>query len=142
MAKRAHISKLIVIVWIIFFCGCAQQRPVLYPNPYLQNVGNEKAQGDIDECMRLATEYGAKEDVGGKIAKDTATGAAVGAATGAAIGAVLGKNVGRAVGAGAAGAGAGVLTHSAIRSGKADPLFRRFVEKCLQERGYETIGWR
>jgi hypothetical protein len=142
MAKRAYISKLIVMVCTLFFWSCAQQRPVLYPNPYLQNVGNEKAQADIDECMRLADQYGAKEDVGGKIAKDTATGAAVGAAAGAAIGAVLGKNVGRAAGAGAAGAGAGALTHSAIRSGEADPLFRRYVEKCLQEKGYETIGWR
>lgn len=142
MVERAHMLNLIVIIWIIFFWGCAQQRPVLYPNPYLQNIGKEKARADIDECMRLATEYGAKEDVGGKIAKDTATGAAVGGATGAAIGAVLGKNVGRAAGAGAAGAGAGALTHSAIRSGEADPLFRRYVEKCLQEKGYETIGWR
>ena len=92
MMERAHMLNFIVIVWIIFFWGCARQRPVLYPNPYLQNIGNEKAQADIDECMRLATEYGAKEDVGGKIAKDTATGAAVGGATGAAIGAGAAMN--------------------------------------------------
>ncbi len=141
MRETAHINKLIFIIIIFIFCGCAQQRPVLYPNSYLTYVGNEKAQADIDACMHLAAQHGAKENKGEKIAKDTAAGAAVGAAAGAAIGAVLGKNVGRSAGAGAAGAGAATMTRKTIDSGKPDPLFRRFVEKCLHDKGYETIGW-
>ncbi len=141
MNDIANIGKLIFILFILICSGCAQQRPVLYPNSYLTYVGQEKAQSDIDVCMHLATQHGAKENKGGKIAKDTAAGAAVGAAAGAAIGAVLGKNVGRAAGAGAAGAGAATMTRKTIDSGKPDPLFRRFVEKCLHDKGYETIGW-
>ncbi|MBW2605017.1 MAG: hypothetical protein JRE28_11995 [Deltaproteobacteria bacterium] len=142
MRKISNINKLVFIFFILIFCGCARQRPVLYPNAYLTYVGNEKARADIDACMHLATQHGAKENKGEKIAKDTAAGAAVGAAAGAAIGAVLGKNVGRAAGAGAAGAGAATMTRRTIDSGKPDPLFRRFVEKCLHDKGYETIGWR
>lgn len=137
----SNIKQLAFIFVIMTLCGCAQQRPVLYPNAFLTYVGNEKAQFDIDACMQLAKTYGAGKNKGEKIAKDTAAGAAVGAAAGAAIGAVLGNNVGRAAGAGAAGAGAATLTRKSIDSGEPDPLFRRFVEKCLRDKGYETIGW-
>lgn len=142
MAKPSNIKQFIFILFILICCGCAQQRPVLYPNAYLTYVGNEKAQADIDACMHLATQHGAKENKGEKIARDTAAGAAVGAVAGAAIGAVLGNNVGRAAGVGAAGAGAATMTRKTIDSGEPDPLFRRFVEKCLHDKGYETIGWR
>jgi uncharacterized protein YcfJ len=138
----SNINKLILIIIILIFCGCAQQRPVLYPNSYLTYVGNENAQADIDACIHLAKKYGAGENKGDKIARDTAAGAAVGAIAGAAIGAVLGDSVGRAAGVGAAGAGAATLTRKTIDSGEPDPVFRRFVEKCLHDKGYETIGWR
>ena len=141
MAVRSKIKQCIVILFLLICCGCAQQRPVLYPNSHLAHVGNEKAQADIDACIHLAKTYGAEGNKGEKIAKDTATGAAVGAVAGAAIGAVLGHSVGRAAGVGAAGAGAATMTRKTIDSGKPEPLFRRFVEKCLHEKGYETIGW-
>jgi len=142
MREMSKISKLFLMILLWIVCGCAGQRPVLYPNPYLNEVGNERAQADIDTCMRLATEYGAEENKGEEIAKDTAAGAAVGAVAGAAVGAVLGNNVGRAAGAGAAGVGAATMTRKTIDSGKPGPVFRRFVEKCLHDKGYETIGWR
>jgi len=141
MIKISTINRLLFIFFILSFFGCAQQRPFLYPNSHLAYVGHEKAQADIDACMQLAKKYGAEKNKGEKIAKDTAAGAAVGAVAGAAIGAVLGNNVGRAAGVGAAGAGAATLTRKTIDSGEPDPLFRRFVEKCLHDKGYETIGW-
>ena len=123
------------------FYGCATKRPVLYPNYHLVMVGHEEAALDIEDCMALARDYGAESGKGEKIAKDTVTGAAVGGATGAAVGAVVG-DFGKGAAAGAAGGAAGALTRSVIRSGNPDPLFRRFVEKCLRDKGYETIGWR
>ena len=45
-------------------------------------------------------------------------------------------------GAGAAGGAAGALTRGVIRSGDPDPVYQRFVEKCLRDKGYEPIGWR
>lgn len=133
------------VLWVLIFLGllwgCGAKRPVLYPNHQLTMVGKEAAEDDIDQCMELARSYGAETSAGGEVAKDTATGAAVGGATGAAVGAVLG-GVGRGAAAGAAGGAAGALTRGAIHAGDPDPTFRRFVEKCLRDRGYEPIGWR
>jgi len=108
---------------------------------HLQAVGKKFAQGDIDECMRLAAEHGADSNSAGKVAKKTAAGAAFGAATGAAVGAVLG-HAGRGAATGAAGGGAGGLIRGLFSSRDPDPIFRGFVEKCLQEKGYEKVGWR
>lgn len=98
----------LAIVLIMGLPGCAHsQRPVLYPNEHLKMAGGQQAQTDIDECMRLAKEYGADSSSGGRVAKDTAGGALIGGAVGAATGAVLG-NVGRGLAAGAAGGAGGV----------------------------------
>jgi len=29
-----------------------------------------------------------------------------------------------------------------LRGRKNDPLFQRYVERCLSDRGFATIGWR
>jgi outer membrane lipoprotein SlyB len=129
------------LVLMVLLSACAQKRPVLYPNPHLKEVGNVKARADIDECMQLAVDYGAKGNAGTKVAKDTAAGAAVGGAAGAAVGAVVG-NLGRGAAAGAAGGAAGSMTRSVIRSGEPDSVFRNFVETCLRDKGYHVIGWR
>jgi outer membrane lipoprotein SlyB len=130
-----------LLSFFLLTLGCAQQRPVLYPNPYLKTVGQERAESDINECVRLATEQGAQGDSGEQVAKDTAKGGAIGGATGAAVGAVLGS-VGRGAAAGAAGGAAGALTYGLFRSSEPDPVFRAFVDRCLHEKGYEPIGWR
>lgn len=140
------LSKGLLAVWLssalaVGLAGCAAQRPVLYPNYHLTTVGPEVAENDIDTCMALAREYGANAGKGGEIAKDTAAGATVGGATGAAVGAVVG-DLGKGAAAGAAGGAAGALTRGVIRSGEPDRVFRRFVERCLREKGYEPIGWR
>jgi hypothetical protein len=121
--------------------GCADKRPVLYPNAHLNQVGQGAAQRDIDACIQFAREGGADSDRGAEIAKSTAGGAAVGGAVGAATGAVLG-NLGRGAAAGAAGGAAGGLVRGALTSGDPDPVFRNFVDRCLREKGYDPIGWR
>jgi len=134
-------SKLIILLLILLLLGCSQKRPVLYPNSHLQYVGKEAAEADINECIQLAKDYGADSDKGTEIAKSSAKGAAVGAATGAAVGAVTGS-LGRSAAAGAAGGAAAGGTREALRSGDPDPVFKRFVEKCLRDRGYHPIGWK
>ena len=137
-AKKGY---LILIVCAVAILSCAQQRPVLYPNAHLKYVGKETAESDIEDCLQLAADYGAKEDSGAKVAKDTAKGAAVGGATGAAVGAVTG-NLGVGTAAGAAGAGAASMTRSIINSDNPGPLYKKFVDQCLREKGYQPIGWR
>jgi len=135
------VQYLILTVLVLAVGSCAQQRPVLYPNAHLRYVGAEAAAVDSDECMQLAIDYGARESSGTRVAKDTAKGAAVGGAAGTAVGAVTG-NVGRKAAAGAAGGGAANMTRSMLNSGKPDPVFKRFVEQCLRDKGYQPIGWR
>jgi hypothetical protein len=128
--------------------ACATPRPVLYPNATLERVGRERAQRDVDECLALA-----ERDVGRRgrgagegMAKRTAARTATGAATGAAIGAAVGGSAARGAAGGAAGAAAhsvvGAILHPARARGGPDPVFRRYVDRCLHERGYDVIGWR
>ena len=139
--KTGQMNDVILIVLTVMILSCAQQRPVLYPNAYLKYVGKESAESDIDDCIQLAIDYGAKEDSGAKVAKDTAKGAAVGGASGTAIGAVTG-NLGVGAAAGAAGGGAASMTRSMLNSGKPNPVFKKFVEQCLRDKGYQPVGWR
>jgi len=137
-------ARIVGLGWclsLLFFLGCAQQRPVLYPNPHLKAAGQEQAESDINDCIRLASEHGARGDAGDEVAKDTVKGGAVGGAVGAGVGAVL-SSAGRGAAAGAAGGAAGALTRGLFRASEPDPVFRGFVDRCLRERGYEPIGWR
>ena len=131
----------ILAVFVVMAFACSQQRPVLYPNAHLKHVGKKSAESDINECIQLAVDYGAKEDSGARVAKDTAKGAAVGGAAGTAVGAVTG-NLGRGAAVGVAGGGAASMTRSMINSGKPDPVFKKFVEQCLRDKGYQPVGWR
>ena len=122
--------------------GCAttsSQRPVLYPNAHLKNVGNAAAQRDIDECLRMAENSGvAKSD--NKVVKRGAEGAAIGGAA-AAVGTLIrGGSVLEGAAAGAAVGGTAGAVHGAFQS-DANPTYRNFVQRCLRERGYDVIGW-
>jgi len=122
--------------------GCASTRPVLYPNEHLNAVGSEAAQRDIASCMDLAASAGADADGSGagQAAARTGGGAASGAASGAVGGAIGGSaGTGAAIGA-ATGATAGLL-HWVFSKPKRSPAFENFVNRCLQERGYQPVGW-
>jgi outer membrane lipoprotein SlyB len=122
--------------------GCASPRPVLYPNEHFNAVGAAAAERDIASCMALAESAGA-DAAGrdpGQAAARTAGGAAVGAASGAVGGAVGGSaGSGAAIGA-ATGATAGLL-HWLFSKPNRSPAFENFVNRCLQERGYQPVGW-
>jgi hypothetical protein len=137
------LNKLVIIIipLLVVVYACSPKRPVLYPNAHLKQVGQEVAEADIDECIQLAKDYGADSKSGEKVVSQTAKGATVGGAAGAAIGAVKG-DLGHGAAAGAAGGAAAAGAREILRSGDPDPVFKRFVEKCLRDRGYEPIGWR
>ncbi|MDH3596224.1 MAG: glycine zipper family protein [Rhodospirillales bacterium] len=121
--------------------GCASQQPALYPNAHYRTVGAAAAEADIEACISLAEAHGNTADQSGKVATNTAVGAGVGAAGGAAVGAVLG-NAGRGAAAGAAGGAVTGLIRGLAKASEPEPIFKRFVEQCLAERGYQTIGWK
>lgn len=122
-------TKLITIILaaaMAALVGCASQRPVLYPNAHLNQVGTTAAERDINLCMRKAEDYvssgGRTEKAVEAAAAGGGTGAAVGAAAGAAGGAVVGR-AGTAAAVGAAGGGAAGMTGGLIHGliGRRDP---------------------
>jgi outer membrane lipoprotein SlyB len=99
-SRARHI--LIALASIALSACAAMQRPVLYPNAHLKDVGDATAQRDIDECLQLAANSGmSKSD--NQVVKRGAEGAAVGAAAG---------SVGTLAGGGSVAAGAGVIQTS------------------------------
>lgn len=140
-SSRAILASLAAILVVIAAAGCATQRPVLYPNAKLKQVGNEAAQRDVNECIELAEQSGITHGGGDKVARRGVGGAIVGGAVGAGVGAVRG-DIGRSAAAGAAGGAAGGAASGAIHSGEPDSVYRGFVQRCLRERGYDVIGWK
>ena len=137
-----HRKSSVLVAACLALGGCASTAPVLYPNAYYQSVGREVAQRDIDACMQLAEAAGARAQGGaGEDAfANTATGATVGAASGAVGGAIVGSaGRGAAVGA-ATGATAGFLGWI-FSQPKHSTAFENFVNQCLEERGYQPVGW-
>ena len=132
----------LTLVFVLAMEGCASTRPVLYPNEHFNAVGTEAAERDIASCIDLAEAAGADsgDSDAGQAAAQTAGGAAVGAAAGAVGGAVVGAvGSGSAIGA-ASGATAGIL-HWIFSKPERSPAFENFVNRCLEERGYQTVGW-
>jgi outer membrane lipoprotein SlyB len=136
-------SKMFLSLFIILVMGgCASPRPILYPNAHYSVVGAETAERDIESCMSLAESAGADSpgSDAGEAAAQTAGSVGIGAAAGAVGGAVVGAaGSGSAIGA-ATGATAGLL-HWIFSEPERSPAFENYVNRCLQERGYEAIGW-
>lgn len=142
MKKDKGIISVLLFLVIVQLVGCAGPKPVLYPNPHLQDVGKEFADQDIAACEELAEEYASQSNAGQKVAGQTVVGGAVGAASGAVGGAIAGNvGIGAAIGA-AVGATQGLLLGLfGANSSDPSPTYKNFVNRCLQERGYEPIGW-
>lgn len=134
-------TMVIGVLGLLLLAGCSAQRPVLYPNEQYKAVGQEKAQQDIDDCIKLAEESGAQGDAGAKLAARTGSSIVVGGATGAVVGAISGS-AGRGSLIGAAAGGTASLVSGLFQANRPDPLVMRFVEQCLFERGYQVLGWR
>ena len=124
--------------------ACSSARPILYDNNHLQTVGKEAADQDIETCKAAAEAAGAEQGSGkaGGVAKNTAVGAGVGAASGAVGGAISGSpGLGSAIGA-ASGAVWGLLM-GLFNAGSSQPsqAYTNYVNRCLQDKGYEVTGW-
>jgi len=130
-----------LLLTAVLGAGCARERPVLYPNAQYERVGPELAEADVEACLQRAGAHVGNSRPAASTARSTGIGAAIGAAMGAVVGAITGRP-GRGTAIGAAGGGTGGLARGVLRSRRNDPVFQRFVERCLRDLGYEPIGWR
>jgi len=128
---------------ILSLGGCAgASRPVLYPNDHYLGVGETAARTDVDQCMRLARDFGAPVHGGSAVARDGAAGAAIGGAAAGAWALVSGDAAaGNRALAGAAAGGAAGLVRGSLRAGEPSATYKGFVDRCLGNRGYDVIGW-
>src|SRR5215471_10481430 len=112
-------------VTLIFLTACSSAHPVLYPNEHLKSVGKDTADRDIDDCTQLAKSAGAEAGTGtgGRVATNTAAGAGIGAASGAVWGLLSS------------------LFYAATGPSQPNQAYTNFVNRCLQEKGYEVTGW-
>lgn len=140
-------NRNLLLVALLVLCSCSARRPVLYPNEAFRAEDKQTIEREIDRCMTLAKTYTGDPAVEGvkEAAVDSTILSAAGAVAGTAIGAVTG-NVGQGAAIGAITGASGGVTHGVLQSrggsSESGRLYRNFVERCLAERGLETIGWR
>ncbi|GKS68065.1 Glycine-zipper containing OmpA-like membrane domain-containing protein [Nitrosomonas sp. PY1] len=144
---KSIITLGVALILLLWLSGCANTKPILYPNAHYNSVGREAAEADVEACRRLAESAGASEDssdsAAGRVATSTAMGAGMGAAGGAVGGAISGgAGHGSLIGA-ASGAAIGLLRgiFFAARPSQPNPAYVNFVYQCLQEKGYSVTGW-
>ncbi len=130
-----------VLLALCLLSACAP-KPILYPNAHYNEVGQETAERDIDECSHMAKEAGASsgQGKGGQVAGNTAAGGAIGSAAGAVGGAVVG-HPGRGAMVGAASGATGGFLRGLFRRSPPSTAYKQFVTRCLKERGYDPVGW-
>ena len=121
-------------------CSSAPQRPVFYPNAHYNSVTQAQVHRDTDDCVQLAGRSGIDATQDGDVGRKAATGAVIGGVGAGAWGLVRGDAGERAVAGAAAGAATGGVK-GVLDGERANPLFQRFVERCLTDRGYDIIGW-
>jgi outer membrane lipoprotein SlyB len=129
----------------VLLSSCASYRPILNDNAQYQKVGEAAAEADIDACMQKADAFleKHKEERAMKQAGREAVGGAI---LGGVLGALSGRGLegaagGAAIG-GAVGAGAGYAGQKAKDNLTPDELKQAYVQKCLQQKNYEVIGWK
>lgn len=125
----------------VLLAGCASQHPVLYSADRAGPVGGDQA---VAACEARAEEAGLDYDKGrvGGVARGAVENGAVGGAGGAVAGAIYG-NAARGAAAGAAGGVAAGLVRSMFANhdhGPA-PVYKAYVNRCLQDHGYRPVGW-
>jgi len=134
-------KRILIVAAVLFLAGCAarSQSPVLYPNGHLKRVGEVQAQRDIEDCSRLAEAY-VKANPGAKVVGGAIVGGGAGAVVGGSVGAVTGR-IGRGAAIGAAAGASTGLIRGLYKASKPTPVYKAFVNRCLKERGYDTLGW-
>ncbi|NOS79559.1 MAG: hypothetical protein HOP35_16630 [Nitrospira sp.] len=135
-------KSLLPVSFLLLMAGCAAPKPILYPNAHFRQVGESAAEQDIEDCSAMAKEAGATPSQGksGQVAGSTTAGGAIGSAAGAVGGVVVG-HPGRGAMVGAASGATGGLLRGLFRKSPPSQAFKQFVNRCLQERGYEPMGW-
>lgn len=135
-------SLITLVLTPVLAAGCASQppHPVLYPNTHLESVGPAQAKADIAYCEALANQYVQTKSAAETAGKDALIGGAAGGAIGA-IGGAIGGSAGTGAAIGAATGASAALLYGLFEASEPPPTWSAFVERCLEKKGYDPIGW-
>ncbi|MCP4913647.1 MAG: glycine zipper family protein [Oligoflexia bacterium] len=121
---------------LILLLSACSSSPVLYPNKKYQKVGKEVAMADVKKCEEKGDQF-----LESSRAKKILKGAGQGTVFGSAVGAVTGLLTGDFIQGLATGAAIGATSGAVGESITPDRLKQSFVTRCLNDQGYEVIGW-
>jgi hypothetical protein len=138
--RRLAIGCCVIAASLTAGCATGPQQPRFYPNAHYEQVGAGQAQYDIEACQRLAADSGVGTRKDGAVGERAAQGAVLGGIGAGVWGLVSGNAGERALAGAAAGAATGAAT-GGFESAQTNPTYKRFMERCLRERGYDVIGW-
>ena len=133
-----------ILLAAFFLSSCASFRPVLNDNEHYKQVGDQKAERDIDSCIASADVYLEKhkaERLKNQVGRQALGGAIVGGIIGAITGDTRNALAGAAAG-GVVGAGGAYVDEKSKDNIKPDELKQAYVAKCLQSKNYEILGWK
>ncbi len=144
--QRLLVYPALALALLLGACASADKsanaRPVLYPNAKFQSMGDAAAQNAINTCIAAAQRQGlsasnnALSEKVGKGAATTGVMAAVGALVTGRSGETAVRHGSKAAVVGAAGGAV-----SGAYENQGNPMYRRYVETCLSERGLSVMGW-
>ena len=134
--------NLIIILTVLCLGACASTKPVIYQSKKTARVGEQQLQQDINSCRAEAESKGLDPTRSGgtELASETVKGGAMGGAVGAATGAI-GGNAGHGAKYGAAAGATASFLRNIFKGAKPNSTYRRYVERCLADLGYDVVGW-
>jgi hypothetical protein len=136
-----YIGALFVSAMVIPQVAFALPAPDLYPNEHLKKVGPAQAKADVIDCQGKAADYTGEGNQQGNL-RGTARGAMKGAAAGALAGTIMNNSAGRGAGAGAAIGGLRAAGANRKERLEGSPAYQKFVEGCLEDKGYKVLQWK
>lgn len=128
----------------LLLAGCAAPMPVVYRESALNDAAAQRVERDVAACRTQADRvFGANANDARSVAR---TGAKYGLADffeEAAEALVEGsRRAWEKARAGAAGGAANAITKLLFDWREPDPVYRKYVERCLERRGHDVLGWR
>jgi hypothetical protein len=130
----------------LLLSACATTAPVLYQAQAPSPAQLTRAQADTRQCLQQADARVGRNGLQAtrhKAAQDVARVAGIAAlTTGVARAAASGDEVWKRARGAAAGGAAGMGLKLLLDWDAPDEVYEKFVERCLDARGHEVLGWR
>ena len=145
LATSARLHRTLALAACLSLAGCATTTaPVVY-SPKRDTVAlDERTRADIAHCGQAAdTRVGRHGMRSQQVAQKTASTASIGFVA-TAVGGVVSrsKDVWQRARGAAAGGAAGMATKLLLEWNEGDEVYQKYVERCLEARGHEVLGWR